>query len=297
MLRLPTATGLSQVALASVGFGLIGVLAALADRDGGRALDSVAFRCLGLAPLVLVFLDGSRRARIRNSLVPLLSMTALSLFGAVSYFVAIERMSPAFVSLLVYSYPALVVVGSLLLGWSQRDVLTGVGVAVVLAGVAITIGLPDDELDTLGAVLSLANAMSYAVYLLLAQHILRKLDVVTTLGFVGGFSSVLLLCPLAVLGIGTGVGQTGLVYLAGLAGMFLVAHVLIMSAIGKVGSVAAALVSCLEVVTAVVLSAVVLGTTLSSKTFVGGFMIFLGAVATPIVAARRAKHVDALRTR
>ncbi len=297
MLRLPTATGLAQVAIASVGFGLIGVLAALADRDGGRAIDSVAFRCLGLAPLVLVFLDGSRRARIRGSLAALLSMTALSLFGAVSYFVAIERMSPAFVSLLVYTYPALVVLGSLLLGWTRRDVLTGVGVAIVLAGVVITIGLPDDELDTLGAVLALANAMSYAVYLLLAQHILRKLDVVTTLGFVGGFSSVLLLCPLAVLGIGTGVGRTGLVYLTGLAGVFLVAHVLIMSAIDKVGSVAAALVSCLEVVTAVVLSAVVLGTTLSSKTFVGGLMILLGAVATPIVASRRAKHVNALRTR
>lgn len=280
-------SGLPRVALASVSFGLAGVFSAVANEHGAGARDALAFRSFALLPLLVLLFVPARRALVRGALGPLLAMAALSTFNVTSYFTAVSLMSPALVGLLIYGYPAIVIVGSHLLGWRRLDALTLLAAGVALGGVVLTIGMPDGDVHPAGVALSLANAFMYAAYILFAQRTLRDVDPVTTVAFVGGVSSVALLAGITVLGFhppSEGKALTNLLLIALVS--TLVGHLLIMSGISRLGGTWSALTSCLEVVTAVVATAIVLDDPLGPGAVAGGALVILGGVAAPILAVR-----------
>ena len=283
------ASGLARVALSSVLFGLMGVLIRLAYDHGAGVTTVLAVRSFALLPWLGVFSLHSRRARVREAWPQLLAMGLLQTVNAATFYVAVTRMSPALVALIFYSYPALVVLGSHLLGWSRLDALIGVAVSATLLGVGLTIGLPESGVDTVGVVLAIANGAGYAVYILCAHSALRRVDAVTTIAFVVGLSSLLLLAGTFALGVSAPSSDAETRSLLALAAVILFPHVLLMGGIGRLGGAWASLVTCLEVVTTVVATALLLHQGLGMGAIVGGALIVVGGFAAPIVAGRRGR--------
>lgn len=290
------ASGLARVALSSVLFGLLGVLIRLAHDHGAGVATVLAVRSFALLPWLAAFASRARRARVREAWRQLVAMALLQTANAVTFYVAVTRMSPALVALIFYAYPALVVVGSHLLGWSRLDALIGVAVSATLLGVGLTIGLPDSGIDALGVVLAVVNGAGYAVYILCAHAALRRVDPVTTIAFVVGLSSILLLSASFVLGVSAPSSEAETWSLLALAAAILFPHVLLMGGIGRLGSAWASLVTSLEVVTTVVATALLLHQHLGPGSIAGGALIVLGGVAAPIVASRRSRPAGTARS-
>ena len=282
-------SGLARVALSSVLFGLMGVLIRLAYDHGAGVTTVLAVRSLSLLPWLGVFFNPTRRARVGEAWPQLLAMGLLQTVNAATFYVAVTRMSPALVALIFYSYPALVILGSHLLGWSRLDALIGVAVSATLLGVGLTIGFPESGVDALGVVLAIANGAGYAVYILCAHSALRRVDPVTTIAFVVGLSSLLLLVGTFAIGVSASSSNAETWSLLVLAAVILFPHVLLIGGIGRLGGAWASLVTCLEVVTTVVATALLLHQRLGPGAIAGGALIVFGGVAAPVVAGRRGR--------
>jgi drug/metabolite transporter (DMT)-like permease len=283
------ASGLVRIGLASVFFGIASVFIRLAYDHGANVAAVLAVRSIAVLPWLAAFALERRRANVRAvwpQLVPMGLLTALNVFV---FAVAISRMSPALVALIYYAYPILVIAGAHVLGWSRFEALTALAALATLTGVALTIGLPEGAVDPLAVALSLLNAAGYAAYLLLAESALRRCDAATCFALVVAVSSALLLAGSVAAGIDLPESGAGLASLGALFASLFLPHVLLLGGLGRLGGPWGSIVSCLEVVTTVAATALVLGLPLGPGVIVGGALIILGGVAAPIVASGRGR--------
>jgi hypothetical protein len=89
---------------------------------------------------------------------------------ALLYFTALERISAGLTALLLYVFPALVVVLSAVLLRERPRPLAAGCVALALAGTALTIG-PVQGGQSSGVALGLGSALVYAVYILTSSRV------------------------------------------------------------------------------------------------------------------------------
>jgi drug/metabolite transporter (DMT)-like permease len=281
--------GLARIAVASVLFGLASVFIKLAYDHGTNVATVLAVRAAAVLPWVAIFALSHHRTSARTAAPQLVPMGILAVANVVTFAIAVERMSPALVALMYYVYPILVIVGAHLLGWSRFNALTGLAAGATFLGVGLTIGLPQGEIDGVAVALSLVNGIGYAAYILLAERALRGADAVTSIALVAGVSSGLLLVGCLAVGVEIPSETAGRAILAALFASMFAPHVLVLSGIGRLGGPWGSIVSCLEVVTTVVATALVLSLPLGPGVIAGGTLVILGGVAGPILAQRRGR--------
>ena len=276
------------MAASGVCFGLLGIFARLAYDHGANVAGVVSARAMVVVPLFAVLAvegrHGPRRRReSRSALRQLVPMALLSVLATVTYFVAVDRMSPALVTLVIYVYPVVTVVASRLLGWTSLGGLAVLATALTVAGVVVTLGVPDDPVDALAVALAVVNGIAYSGFLLLAQAALRKTDSLTAYAASGGPAAVALLVGSFVVAdpeFGSGAVAIGSLVAAGLVSTIL-ATLLQFTGVRRVGSASAAVVTSVEIVTVVVASALVFGDDVGVGLAVGGTLVIAGAVLAP----------------
>ncbi len=101
------------------------------------------------------------------------------LFGTMVYtgFVSLQHLDVSVYIVLVYLYPVLVVVGSSVLGHHRASGVTWVALAIVMAGVVLTVpelfgGVGD--VSTLGAALALFQAVLMAAFMIISGRVLPQ---------------------------------------------------------------------------------------------------------------------------
>lgn len=197
------------------------------------------------------------------------------------YFLALERIDASLLTLLLYTFPAMVAVAAVLLGRDRLDrrrvaalLLAGGGLALVVA----TAGT--GALDPAGVALGLGAAITYSTYILVSESV------------VGGVRPALLsalVCTGAAVSLTVGTAATGTfapgpVTAAGwgwLAALALVstvgAIVLFFAGLERVGPTTASILSTVEPVVTVVLAVLVFGEVLGPWQVAGGLLV-VGAV-------------------
>jgi drug/metabolite transporter (DMT)-like permease len=131
----------------------------------------------------------------------LLHLAKLGFFGcymsSVVTFEGLRHVSVGLERMILYTYPSMVVVGSvILLGKSLR---WGVVLAMLLSYVGIVIGyhaeatVAGTDKALLGAALVLASAVSYAIFVLFSGQIVTRIGPVRFTSFVVGFSALFVL--------------------------------------------------------------------------------------------------------
>jgi drug/metabolite transporter (DMT)-like permease len=265
----------------------MGIFARLAYDHGANVAGVVAARAAVVVPLFAVLAlrsSGETRRRDARSAAPLLvPMVFLSILQTVTYFVAVDRMSPALVTLVIYIYPAITVIGSRLLGWTSLGGIAVLATALTMAGIVVTLGLPSGEIDALAVACAFVNGISFAVFLLLAQAALRRADPLTVYAAGGAPASAILLAGAFVFAdpqFGSGRVAVASILCAGLVSTVL-ATLLQLTGVRRLGSASTAVVTSLEIVTVVVASALVFADPIGVGVALGSLLIIAGAVLAP----------------
>lgn len=277
--------GVAWIVVSAAGFGVMAVFAKLAYRDG-VSLSTMLFLRFAIAGTLLAawgLWRGMRWPRGRN-LLWLLAMGAIAYVGqSFSYFAALQYASAGLVALLLYLYPAIVVVLSALLFKRCIGVGRAWAVAIALVGTALTIG-GDLHSEVPGILLGIAAAFIYSAYILAGEEIMPRVGPLAA-------ATVVMLAAAVVYGLmAFGVGLAVPATTTGWSAILVIALFSTLIAIlgffkglEKLGAADASTLSTLEPLVTIALAALVLGETVTAMQLAGGTMI----LAAVIYLARR----------
>jgi drug/metabolite transporter (DMT)-like permease len=280
-------SGVLLIAISAAAFGTLAIFARLAYASGADPMTVLLLR-FTLAGAVLVGLMLARGARWPRGRV----LLGLALMGgagyigqSMAYFFALTAASAGLVALLLYLYPALVTLLSVLaLGERLTPVKLG-AIVVALAGTALTIG-PAQGGRPLGIALALAAALIYSVYIVVGSRILPHAGPLPATAVI--ITSAGVVCT-GIVGVrGAHLPQTPLGWIAVVAIALIstvVAVLTFFAGLARVGPSSAATLSTLEPAVTVTLAALVLHETIGPLQLAGGALI-LAAVVTLARAAR-----------
>ena len=193
------------------------------------------------------------------------------------YFLALERIDASLLSLLLYTFPAMVAVAAVLLGRERLDRRRVVALVLVSAGLTLVLaGAGTGALEGLGVALALAAAAVYSTYILVSEGISRRLPALTLSALVCTGAALSLVAGTAT----TGTLHPGDVTLAGwgwLASLALISTVaaiaMFFGGLSRVGPTTASILSTIEPVVTVVLASLVFSETLTIVQLCGGALV------------------------
>lgn len=282
------------VLLSAACFGAMAVFGKLAYDEGVSPQALVMMRfVLAAVLLAAITTAGALRTRERplagvtGTLRTRLVLTGLALGGvgyaaqASFYFSALERLDAALVALVLYTYPVLVTVAAVLLG---RDRLTPARVAALVVATFGTLlvlaGAGVAGFDGVGVALAFAAALTYTVYILVADDTVRQVPpmVLTTLVMAG---AALTLSLRAVLtgGVDLDLSAAGWWWIGCIVVVStVVASTAFFAGLHRTGPSTASILSTFEPVATAALAAMLLDEFLTPLQLVGGGLVLASVV-------------------
>lgn len=270
-----------MAAISAAGFGTLAILAKLAYGRGMTVAQtlSLRFAVATFGMLALSLAVGSNPLKIKPGKLLALLVMGGACYGLQSmlFFTALLHLPASLVELMLYTYPAFVVIGGGLLG--RRIGIRIVGVLVTsLFGIVLLVGGFEVQSDA-AIVLALAAPLSYAIYLLVAEPLMRG---------EGAFpAGTIVMAGAALFWLVTVLARDEFVIpvelgswsiLLGLAIVpSMIAIPLLLAAIARIGSERVALISALEPVVTVILAVIFLGETLLWPQIAGALLV-LGSI-------------------
>jgi drug/metabolite transporter (DMT)-like permease len=282
----PRTAGVLLALTSASGFGVMPVLTKVVYDDGAGPVGVLSVR-FTVAALILLVL-----ARIRGEALPRgRQLRDLALLGGVGYvveslcyFAALTRISAGLTALLLYLYPALVVVLSAVVLRHRPGRVAITCVVVATLGTALTIG-PVAGGQAIGVALGLAAAAAYAVYIVVSSTAMKGVGPLATSAVVMGACG-LVYDALAV-GTRAALPSSAGAWLA-LAGVTVLGTVVAVAtffaALALLGPSDTAVLSTMEPVVSVGVAALALGESLSAVQLAGGVLV----IAAVVVLARTA---------
>jgi drug/metabolite transporter (DMT)-like permease len=291
--------GVALVLLSAVGFGLMAIFAKEAYRQGVGVLTLLALR-FALAGVAFWAIAAARGPIALPARPVLLTGLGLGAFGytlqSAGYFGALTRMDASLTALLLYTYPALVFLGALAIGRERADRRRVAALALASTGTVLVLAAGGaGGLDGLGLFLALGAASVYAVYILVADRVVGRLD---------PFLLSALVCTGAALALwGAGLA-TGSLHLrlpaagwAWVGALALVSTVLPISAflagLPKVGPATAAIASTFEPIVTVTAAMLAFGERLAPLQVAGGALVLAAVVLLQAKVGASATPADA----
>src|SRR4051794_19126513 len=245
-------TGALLVLASAVAFGVMPVFGKLSF-EAGVGVATLLFVRFAIAAPILWLAVAARRALPRASRSVVLRALALGAVGyamqAGLYFLALQRMDASVLSLILYSYPALVTGAAILLRRESANrrrlvalVTASGGLVLVLAGAGV------GSLNLAGCALGAGAALTYTTYILVSDGVTKNLEPLPLAALVSTGATV----TLGLVAVGTGSLDFGF-YAIGWVWMALAALVstvaavvLFFSGMSRVGPSSAAILSTLE---------------------------------------------------
>ena len=278
--------GVLWVLLAAAGFAVMpSMVKTTYLHSSFTPFDIAIWRFIIAVPMMWGLVYRSRRAApsARPSDAPIRPMLAVGIVisaAVLAAFFALERLPGSTYIVLFYSYPAMVVVLSALLGERIRP-LAWLALAMALTGIVLTV--PDlmvgPSIDSLGLALALFNAAIVAVYYLLAKRTLAGVADVSGASawmMVGTLAVLLLLIPLR--GLQMPQNALSLLMLVGIAALGTVLPIFAINlAIQRIGASQASLISTVEPILSMFVSMLILAEVIQAIQWLGAALI-IGSV-------------------
>ncbi len=271
-------TGAFLVLASAVGFGVMPVFGKLAFAAGVSVATLLFVRFAIAAPVLwtATLVRGARPRVARGVLMRALALGAVGYaLQAGLYFLALARMDASVLSLILYSYPALVTGAAILLGRepaSRRRLAALVTASFGL--VLVLVGAGAGDFNLAGSLLGVGAALTYTTYILVSDAVTADLDPLPLAALVStGAASSLGLAAVATGTLDVSFAADGWLWL-GLAALVSTvgAVLLFFTGMSRVGPSTAAILSTLEPPVTVALVFVTFGDAL-------GFVQLLGAAA------------------
>jgi DME family drug/metabolite transporter len=268
------------------------VLGKIATRAGGLPIPSMlavrfAVSATLLAAALVVLRRPLRAAPGEGWRLAVLGAVGYSV-EAVFFFAGLKHATAAAATLLFFTYPVAVAAGAFLLGRGLPGWLLGAALAGAVGGAAVVaVSGGGVDIDGIGVALELGSALTFAVYLVGAEAVLRRTDSLTGAMWVAAAAAAGLAAYAAISGTAdapSGWRQWGPVL--GMGAFTAGAFFTLFAGLRRLGAVRTAILSASEPLTAAALAAVFLGERVGGGTVVGGLMILCAAVAASVARGR-----------
>ena len=241
-----------------------------------------------LAGVLLLVVLAARRVPLVPAPGERLRVLALGAVGyafeAALFVLALERGSAAAVSLLFYTYPAMVTLAEIALGYEKPRAAVFAALGLSAAGSVIVVAAGSDvSISTAGVVLALGSAAAVSVFMLASARLVKQTDSLTT----GAWVALGAGASFVVFGLATSSLRGPDTHVPAMLGNGVAtasAFVLLFAAIRLIGATRTSVVMTLEAFFAIVLAAAFLGESISPLQGLGGGAIL---AATALVAVRR----------
>ncbi|MEV6693732.1 DMT family transporter [Micromonospora sp. NPDC051196] len=197
------------------------------------------------------------------------------------FFSALELMDASLLALILYTYPVMVTVVAVLLGRDRLSPARGAALAAASGGtLLVLLGAGGVSFHPLGALLAFASAITYTVYILVADTVVHRLaPVVLSVLVMTGAAGTLGVRALFTGGVDLDFGPPGWFWLACIAVVStVVAMLTFFAGLKRTGASTAAILSTFEPVVTAALATLVLGESLTPLQLLGGALV-LSSVA------------------
>jgi len=201
------------------------------------------------------------------------------------YFAALERLDAALVALVLYTFPVMVTVGAVLLRRERFSLARAVALATATIGTGLVLaGAGGLGFDGRGVLLAFGAAVTYTVYILVADTVLHRLaPVVLTTLVMSGAATALAVRATVSGGVTVSFGASGWVWIGCIVVFSTVLAVLAFFAgLGRTGPSTASILSTFEPVVSAGLAALVLGELLTPVQLFGALLVLSAAVVVQI---------------
>ena len=272
--------GVFLIIVSGISFGAAAIFARFAYEAGTNPI-TLLFLRFGIASICMISIILVRKNPLPHGriLIGLVLMGALGYVGqSFCYFTGLTLASAGLVALLLYLYPAIVTVISVIFLKEPVSKLKITALVLALAGTVLTIG-PAGGGQPLGIILSLGAAFIYSIYILVGSKIVKQGTAIQS-------STVIIISAAVVYGGLISVqGPTFPVTLPGWISVIalalistVLAVVTFLAGLERVGPTNAATLSTIEPVVTVVLASLILGETITPLRILGGMMILLAVI-------------------
>ncbi|MFC6717040.1 DMT family transporter [Natrialbaceae archaeon GCM10025810] len=279
----PDHVGIALVLVSAVGFGTLGIFGVYAQRANLPIPTVLVFRFFLAGTLVWVYLAWRGRLTILRG-KPLLFALALGAFGYTAqsglYFLGLEFMTAGLVAIVLYTYPAFVVLLAALAIDERitRPVL--VALCLSFGGIVLVTGANPAGASPVGVLIVLGAAVAYACYITGSRAVLEVVDPLVLTAYVlpaAGVSYVLIGAATGQLEVPT--APTAWTILGCIA-VFATAVpvVTFFAGLRYVGAGRASIVSTAEPTVTVALGAALFAEPVTATTLVGGASILAGVI-------------------
>ena len=252
---------------------------------------SIAAPVLWIATLRRVGGGGVIASHPRRTLLAAFALGAIGYaLQAGLYFAALARMDASLLSMLLYTFPAMVTAAAIALGRETASRRRTGALLVSSGGLALVLlGAGSGTFDWLGAALGLGAAMTYAAYILVSDRVGGAIEALPMSALITTGAAITFgLAGAATGSLDTGFASEGWVWLATLAIVSTVTPItLFFAGLRRVGPSTAAILSTLEPPTTVALAFIVFGESLTGIQLAGAALV-LGAAVSLNLRPRRA---------
>jgi drug/metabolite transporter (DMT)-like permease len=198
------------------------------------------------------------------------------------FFAALQTIDASLLSLLLYTFPAMVAAAAVALGRERMNARRLTALALASGGLVLVLaGAGTGALDPLGVALGLGAAVIYSTYILTSEGIAGRLRPTVLAAFVCTGAAVSLTVGSTLLGeLRPGeLTVAGWGWLAGIAVVSTVAAVgLFFAGLSRVGPTAASILATVEPLVTVLLAFLVFGETLGPAQLAGGALVVAGVL-------------------
>jgi len=269
-----------SVALAASGFGGISVLAKLAYEAGSEPMSLLSTRLVVASVLLAPALLATARPHLRPEVLGRAGAGGAAFAGAgFLEFEGLARLPAPTLVVLLFLAPVWVAIGSRIVLGRRLGWRSGVMLALVLVGVALLAGLPDEGgLDPLGVAMGVGASQLYAAVFVLLERLVRGTGPIAAIGLVAA-AAALVAVAVEPSGVATELAGPPTAWYAVAVGASTAGTlVLLAGGMRTASAFTASLVTAVEPLTAAVLSWALLGEVLTVAQMAGGAAVVCGVL-------------------
>lgn len=276
--------GIFYIAIASIAFGIMPILAKLAYKGGANPINTLALRFTFASIILFIYIKTKKLSlRVSKEQIKLIlfmgvigySMTSILLFTSYNY------IDVGIAGMILHTYPLMVMILSIIIYKEKFKLKKFLYLMVTTIGVFIMLDIKVGSINTIGVVLVLLSALCYAIYVLGASNDkVKNIDSYVMTFYISIIS--------AIVGSTTGIVTNSFnnpINFYGIISILLIAFIstvvalmAFLKGVKLIGPTNSAIFSALEPIVSLVLGVIILGESISFKIIIGSTIIILAMI-------------------
>ncbi len=178
--------GFILIIISAISFGLMPIFATFAYKSGLDIKTILLFRFLISATLINIYILIKKHSYPRGKLLVILIFMGAVLYSAqaFSYFTAVSLIGSSLTSILLYLYPSIVLVLSVILLKAKVHKLDITALVLTTIGAILVVGIKFENINIIGVIFGIMAALVYSFYIVIGTKAMSGTSPVIATGVV-----------------------------------------------------------------------------------------------------------------